>query len=188
MTSPILTLPQIPQSLEPELRDYLSNMAKILINKQKEEYGTIEKRIIDRLYPVGERYVQFPEPDGSWSEAKSPEVKFGGEWVCIFANEGVFFRTEGDPYGEGQEHQRTNGKQADQFQNHRVAWINYGYSGSASQYGHTKTDLSCAGGVQTNISAWVFANIAELSPNGVPRTGKETRPINRLMKIWERIA
>ena len=42
MSSPIIKLPQVPKDLDPELRDYLLNINKILIGKQNEDYGENE--------------------------------------------------------------------------------------------------------------------------------------------------
>ena len=47
MSSPIIKLPQVPNNLDPELRDYLLNINKILIKKQNEEYGENEKTIAE---------------------------------------------------------------------------------------------------------------------------------------------
>lgn len=121
------------------------------------------KSEIDLYYPVGERYVQLPEADGTFSSVKSPDVKFGGAWNCIFDNEGVFFRTEGGNANEA----RSNGLQADQIKSHR-----HGIGGATDSGSNGST-----GAQLTRKLSTIYTNY-----DG----GTETRPINRLMKIWER--
>ena len=174
MSSPILTLPQIPKNLDPEMRDYLTNLTKILVKKQNEEYGTLEKRIIDRLYPIGERYVQFPEPDGTFDSNKSPEVKFGGEWVCIFNDEGVFFRTEG---GNASESRGGTGIQGDVFKSHN-------HTGALPSGPIWFKRYNYGGGWPSELTPGDFNS----RYTGSTGNANETRPKNRLMRIWERIA
>ena len=57
MSSPIIKLPQVPKDLDPELRDYLLNINKILIGKQNEEYADVQKTksSVDNLQNYNER-------------------------------------------------------------------------------------------------------------------------------------
>lgn len=146
----------------------------------------IENYPLEVLYPVGARYIQFPEPDGSWNPAEAPGNKFGGIWVLRFATEGTFFRTEGDPVGEGQNQKRTNGLQNFQLQGFTVTIQTSRYDTAGGQ-----TGSRLAGNNQSN--PWpseadiTYQQIITNPAYGTLSIGKETRPINRLMRIYERI-
>lgn len=42
-SSPQIHLPQIPQNLDHNLKDYLSALSKVIIQKQIDDYSTIEE-------------------------------------------------------------------------------------------------------------------------------------------------
>lgn len=209
MSSPIIKLPQVPNNLDPELRDYLLNINKILIKKQNEEFGGFKKQVVDLLYPIGERYIQLPEPNGTFSDAKSPEVKFGGEWACIFDTEGAFFKTEGHeptqyyknnvltPYRDA------NGLAEDKVQImsgtlgrsslNNCGWSrNTDYKGTGVFATPSGTDgTSSVHGLSSGNYLRVHPTFnSRLSPNAKTtlNTNGRTEPVNRLMRIWERFA
>lgn len=154
----------------------------------------------DNRYPVGSYYIQFPDANSNDSEvafptSQSPANLFGGTWTRVWDNEGVFFRTEGDPYGEGQNHMRTNGKQLDTTQSHRHvsgtmriwdaitglygdipnAVVNIRYPVARYTDSLTSADLDYTSGLVQETG-------------GSPRTGYETRPLNRIIRVWKRTA
>lgn len=111
--------------------------------------------------PVGAAYVQFPglpDPGSLWS---------GTTWQKKFADEGVFFRTEGGyalPFEEGiQEHA---------LEDHY------------HQYLRATADFAAAEDVNAAALSWSNTNGtygANVDPN-------ETRPRNRTIRVWERIS
>ena len=56
--SPILTLPQIPQNLEPELRDYLSNLTKIMMNNREQDFS--DNEVVKSDIEVVNEYLYRP--------------------------------------------------------------------------------------------------------------------------------
>lgn len=180
-----LSLPQLPKQdqsgniNQQELIHFLSAIQRILSDKQREDFGEfekIEKRVIDLLYPVGSRYIQFPEPDGTWNSAEAPGNKFGGLWVLKFATEGVFFRTEG---GRSAESRGGTGIQGDIFKSHshlpgvNPQFITNTYPGT----GEWATPAKTPGHINMN-GGGVTASTG----------GTETRSINRIIRIYERTA
>lgn len=207
-----LTLPQLPKQdqsgniNQQELIHFLSAIQRILSDKQREDYEAyssissismeqIEQHIIEKLYPIGERYIQLPEPDGTFSSAKSPEVKFGGEWVCIFDDEGVFFKTEGYEPANFYKNNvltsyRTNGLSEDKMQRlyGRISFKaqpQWGREGVfASSYTYAERHESGKSGGQMLIFNSTESQYARTTTD----TAGRTEPTNRLMRIWERVA
>lgn len=139
-------------------------------------------------YPVGSFYVQYPDADSNtlataFPTSKSPATLFGGTWAEQWGSEGVFFRTLGDPYSEGQDHQRTNGKQTDQFEDHL-------HSSSAPPYGYVGAGQTGSSDANWNIKTGTNQATGASLTDGVNtlRSGKETRSLNRLIKVWKRTA
>ena len=206
MSSPIIKLPQVPNNLDPELRDYLLNINKILIKKQNEEFGGFKEQVVDLLYPVGERYIQLPEPDGTFSSAKSPEVKFGGEWACIFDEEGVFFKTEGheptqyykadsDGTPTLTPYRNDNGLAEDKIQYITGDLRIWGAAaGPSSSYGTGQvkfiqnTGNRYSSGVGGNAPLFTISPIYSPYNKSTSNLDGRTEPTNRLMRIWERVA
>lgn len=158
--------------------------------KRNGVWGTWKSEL-DIYYPIGERYIQLPEPDGTFSSAKSPEVKFGGEWVCVFDSEGVFFRTEG---AEGQT--RVDGLSESQIQDHKhwaakVASVEdlldtVGQKHAVATYSYYGNDNEYRlGRISGNANVGL---VGYIEGTGSANSGDFTEPRNRLLKIWERIA
>lgn len=132
-------------------------------------------------FPVGSQYVQFAETDGTFSASKSPSTLFGGTWSLKFATDSVFFRTEGGRAAEG----RSSGVQEDAFQGHWHDQWGLLASGAGAS---TPTP-----GFSNNSTIKSETNNSIRDPqsdrvNGEPRTAAETRPRNRLIRVWERTA
>lgn len=141
----------------------------------------------DNRYPVGSYYIQFPDANSNDSAvafptSQSPTNLFGGTWTKVFDTEGIFFRTEGNPYGEGQNHLRTNGKQSDTFQGHTLATSKGKLSTITNASYPLGNDVGTAHG-NGNIPYTIAT-----SSYGTPRIGYETRPLNRLIRVWKRTA
>ena len=128
----------------------------------------------EKAYPIGYIYTQYPEKD-------SPsEMGWYGTWTNKSSDfAGDFFRAEG-----GAASAFESGKQTDQMQGH---WHEV-----------TARTPNAAGGAEahvgfsTNSTATIITStrggpISD-GTNGTPRTGSETRPINRTVRIWERTA
>ena len=167
----------------------------------------LENYPLENLYPIGERYIQLPEPDGSFPAAKSPENKFGGEWVCIFDDEGVFFRTEwtDEPeeyYNSGSlVPYRVDGLSEDKMQRLYGNILNHGPGGfnrnfnssnitqSGAIYMHTFSGDRYSSGSGDSVARGLRFE-SSLSPYSktTADTDGRTEPKNRLMRIWERIA
>ena len=155
------------------------------------QYKQVNKNVIDLIEEnrgVGSYYVQYPAQNNNdiataFPVEDEPASLFGGTWVQVFDTEGLFFRTEGDPYGEGQNHERTDGKQTHQGQGHK-------HTGSVPGYSAVNQNrLTCQSG--SSFVKHISLSISGPSndgTNGTPKTGKENRSINRLIKIWRRTA
>lgn len=146
--------------------------------------GAAAKSIfVDAVRPVGSHYIQFAETDGTFASAKSPSTLFGGTWSLKFNTESVFFRTEGALAAEG----RTAGVQQDAFQGH---WHDQWYSGTSTASSPGSAALI---GVTSDNTVKASSNNSIRNAqsdgiNGTPRTTNETRPRNRLIRVWERTA
>jgi len=147
--------------------------------------------MVDTIYPVGVYYTQYPDAESNtlataFPSAQEPGSLFPGTtWVEQFSDEGVFFRTRGDPYSEGQDHKRTTGLQTDQIQghNHNLDINNVSYA-----TGDTLIGTAVAGTPNQTQKAFQAKSIRTDGTNGTPSVGKETRPLNRLFKVWKRTA
>jgi hypothetical protein len=147
--------------------------------------------MVDRIYPVGSFYVQYPnkntnDPDEAFPEALSPAKLFGGTWQEQWGNESIFFRTLGPHADEN----RING-----FQDYAIAPL----------YGHTsyvQTDRAAPGNGSDGIfSQYETMRIGTDGGNGdspghrnyfdsstQAKSSKfETRSRNRLIKVWKRV-
>jgi len=169
----------------------LNGFVRRLKNGVWESWGKISLQD----YPVGERYIQYPEPDGTFDSNKSPETKFGGEWVCIFADEGTFFKTEGHEPAQIYDNNvlvsyRVNGLSKDKSQ--RL----YGHvSGNCNVWNpphggvHLHSGSNGISGGSGGSPAATIHFMSERSPSArtTTDTAGRTEPQNRLMKIWERI-
>jgi len=110
------------------------------------------------VMPVGATYIQFPG-------YAAPSALFGGTWVAIFDNEGVFFRTPG-----GNASAFGSGIQADELKSHT----------------HRIPVASPRGG--GSGSPGVAENQYDVNRVTDPTGGVETRPRNRTIRVWARTA
>ena len=145
--------------------------------------------VIDIIYPIGSQYTMYAvaadnDPDVAFPVAERPATLYGGTWALLWDSEGVFFRTEGGSHTAG----RTNGLQADQFQGH---WHeNYKHQAVAG----TTTYFFPEDNGPNNLAAPSKIDVKHVREpisdgvNGTPRTGTETRPSNRLFRIYRRTA
>ena len=161
-------------------------------------------------WPVGVCYTQYPG-------TPTPQSIFGGSWKKLFANEGVFFRTEGGkslPFGAG--------IQSDENKSHSHSGVATG-SGAHS---HTRGTMNITGAVTINqiansgtgaffrssASAAASQSLSGYSgsrytfdasrswtgntsqapahthPLSINSSGDEARPINRTIVVWQRTA
>lgn len=161
----------------------------------KDSYSAIEAAVVAAVgkVPVGAWYTQYPSEESNtkttaFPTADEPAELFGGTWVQYYEDEGLFFKTEGDPLSQtdGENNARTDGVQTDAFQGH--------YHNSAYYY-------NIGGGATAHVLAATTAALLIEPPNfisvtgvttdatyGTKRISKETRPRNRLVKIWRRTA
>jgi len=173
------------------------------------EWSSIVSDVVNIVYPVGSFYVQYPDANtnttaDAFPDAKSPAVLFGGTWAKQWETEGSFFRTEGTPIsGETETTNRTDGRQTDSFMAHHHATTNPTHNhpvaaGTNFLYNdgskHAAAGSNVYGGTRLanttgNRATAVTADDAETDgSHGTPRTGYETRPMNRLVRIWKRTA
>jgi len=166
----------------------------------------LENYPLENLYTIGERYIQLPEPDGTFSSAKSPEFKFGGEWACIFDEEGVFFKTEGheptqyykaDSAGTPTltPYRNANGLAEDKIQYITGDLRIWGAAaGPSSSYGTGQvrfiqnTGNRYRSGVGGNAPLFTISPIYSPYNKSTSNLDGRTEPTNRLMRIWERVA
>jgi hypothetical protein len=155
-------------------------------NKDMDQY------IKDYLFPIGSFYVQFPQKNSNlifeaFPESETPEVLFGGTWQEQWPFESIFFRTRGTLSNED----RVNG-----FQDYALTHL-YGHMGW-TQSNYWKPGQGAEGVFGTNIEVKKIdtdsnsgevvghRNAFNLSDN-MWASNLETRPINKLMRVWKRI-
>ena len=139
--------------------------------------------ITARAMPIGAVYIQFPG-------YSAPSSLFGGTWSAIFDNEGIFFRTPG-----GEALSFGGGIQLDQIQ--RI----FGEVGNTDGHGFeglrgTKVatgPFSARNSVGRRTGSSSSSNqtrIIRFDTNDDPnvRSGSETRPRNRTVRVWVRTA
>lgn len=151
---------------------------------------TFEDTIRDMVYPVGCTYVQYPNPStGQFESNTLPTSLFGGIWELRFNDKGVFFRTEGGNSSEARD--GSTGIQQSALQNHthdtRISGnVNDLLSPGSKSYNPGGGNRYYIG---NHVHRWVdWGNKRSGSPIGVTTTGLETRPVNMLKRIWQRIA
>lgn len=155
--------------------------------------NALSSDIVNLIYPVGSFYVQYPDANSNTASTafpteKGPASLFGGTWAAQWDTEAVFFRTQGGPV-DTETDDRTNGLQTDQMQGHY-----HTFAGTYSQDGAGPQSPYTAYTMRDGYDSGTFSNTTEVkSPytdgtNGTPRTGKETRGRNRLIKVWKRTA
>jgi hypothetical protein len=140
-------------------------------------------------YPVGSYYTQYPNAasDDDATEfptSQRPATLFGGTWAEQWPTESIYFRTRGTLSDTG----RASGKQEDQIQGHRHSPLSpttrfVVYSGSGPYiYSYE------SGSYQAASSNAAIGDPITDGTNGTPRTGAETRVVNRRIKVWKRTA
>ncbi len=168
------------------------NITDILRLGSGQNVKTLKDYILDRLYPIGSFYVQYPDKNSNYDSdafpvSKSPGKLFGGDWQEQWPDESIFFRTRGPEAKEN----RVKGFQGDALkmfvgktalmQSNR--WIpGYGNNGifgggiHLEAIGTDAGDSSDIGHVNYFDSAYQ-SNMSKL----------ETRVRNRQIKVWKRI-
>jgi hypothetical protein len=145
--------------------------------------------VIDILYPIGSFYTQYPDAESNddaveFPVGSRPQTLFGGTWAEQWANESIFFRTRGTDSDSG----RTDGKQADQMQGHwHDAWARSAAGQGGSDRPSWFNDATGAN-IQMSVNNNFIRSPITDGTNGTPRVGPETRPTNRRIKIWKRVA
>jgi len=153
----------------------------------------------DFIYPVGSYYTQYPDAASNidsieFPTSQRPETLFGGTWAEQWPTESVYFRTSGTLSDTG----RASGKQEDQFQDWQLG-ASADSAGARDYWGRALNRdywLSMATGAtycSLNICTVQQGGANKLKAmndgtNGTPRTGAETRVVNRRIKVWKRTA
>lgn len=154
-----------------------------------------DARIIALAHPVNSIYVQYPtEPSNTLSTAfpasHHPGTLFGGSWTLLWNGEGVFFRTEGTG-ATADNTGRSNGRQQDQMQ--RVTGdfgndaIRVHLTSGTNNGAFSRQNYGAAGPIGSGTGCRYFFNSAN-SPNAraSATNNGETRPVNRLMRVYRR--
>lgn len=132
--------------------------------------------MVARLKTIGETYVQYPNE-------KSPEELFGGQWVKLFDNEAVFFRTEGVNAKSF-----NGGVQTDAIRNIKGS---FGAEGLSRDTGRTSSSGALyherrTHGAYGGTGYWGSAQIGFDASRTVP-TANENRPKNMTYRIWKMV-
>jgi hypothetical protein len=201
---------KINSSFEPFVNDFTAPKdIKTLINNCNNEGNVIyndlnvaknikignktgEQYIKDYLFPIGSFYVQFPEKNSNiifeaFPDSQTPEVLFGGTWQEQWPFESIFFRTRGTLSNEDRE----NG-----FQNYALKHM-YGHMGwtqtnlwkpgqGADGVFGKDIDIKEIGTDSSKGEVAGHRNVMSMIDK-IPLSFLETRPNNRLMRIWKRI-
>jgi hypothetical protein len=157
-------------------------------------------------YPIGSTYEQLPDDSGTFDADEEPGALFGGTWAKQWDDEGVFFRTEGYTYSESDETGgRSSGVQRSQMQLLQGKADSYreytdGYnmlqnaSGvfSSNNAGSANTTTirwtRTTTGTSLNRGEFIFSSAGSANARTSATTSGETRPTNRLIRKWKRMA
>lgn len=185
-------LPVIPADIVGEHRVFFDDLLKVMasaIRNTRLDLDTINSAITDVVHPVGSFYVQFADANSNttataFPDAYAPATLFGGTWAKQWDTEGISFKTEGDVLSQtnGELNNRTNGLQTDMLQGH---WHNFYAVASIAGYGGVY-EVPGSSPAALHVDA-VRVAISD-GTNGTPRLGKETRPRNRMIRVWKRTA
>ena len=178
--------------------NWTSNNPTLVAGEQGHETDTGRRKVGDGStawtgldyivpFPIGAFYTQYPNAASNtlstaFPSSQEPATLWGGTWTLKWDSDGVFFRTEGGSHTSG----RSSGKQDDQFQGHfhDLQVTNRTPDGTSNNAGTSGGSASVPIGEE---SRGVRQPIGD-GTNGTPRTGAETRPTNRLFRIWQRTA
>jgi hypothetical protein len=167
----------------------MSNLERIRFNGES---------LLDALYPIGYQYVMHAvaasdDPDVAFPVAQRPEAMWPNTtWELLWADGGVFFRTEGTGGFTDVDTGRVDGLQRDQMQ--RITGATNSYICASTSGGTvgavTMTYLSRQFG---SGSTGFYNNLSINSANSPDArasasTAGETRPTNRLFRIYRRTA
>ena len=139
--------------------------------------------LFDLFYPIGYQYRMVAvaasnDPDVAFPPAERPENMWPDTtWERLWHLEGVFFRTEGGSHTSG----RTDGLQPDQMQGHH-----HDVRGTATNPGSERLLTYSTFGF--NELHKIATTMQSDGTNGTPRVGSETRPVNRLERVYRRTA
>jgi hypothetical protein len=164
--------------------------------------------LLDLIYPVGYQYEMYAvaasnDAAVAFPEAERPAALFGGTWALLWDSDGVFFRTEGDGGYADVTTGRTDGQQRDQMQRITGSFnlSRRGTGGGArlatpntGALGQTQNGGEGFSGAAETLSATYNSDLMTLNSANSPdarasaSTAGETRPTNRLMRIYRRTA
>ncbi|ELP6119263.1 TPA: hypothetical protein I7730_01435 [Vibrio vulnificus] len=132
------------------------------------------------MYPVGSTYTQF-------AGYPEPSQLYGGSWGRIYANDAVFFRTEG-PNSKG----FGTGIQGDAIRNITGQFgVNLGESdGALHAFSGAFSGASMKWGGAAHTVNWPanYARQANFNASRVVPTSNENRPKNVTIRVWVRTA
>lgn len=157
-------------------------------------------------FPIGAFYTQYPNAASNtlataFPSSQEPATLWGGTWALKWDSDGVFFRTEGDNGYSDVTGGRSSGLQRDQGQKitgqitiisndaTRVGILAF-ESGALSRTGEDAPGLldSSATGVTSRPQSLSFDSADSPDSRASATTAGETRPTNRLFRIWQRTA
>lgn len=170
--TPDIQIPQLPDSLDPQLRDFLNAIQKILSQKQTDDYSA-NQELLDSRFPVGTYYAQFPAAASNTDSVafpteESPAALYGGTWEEQWTGEGIVFQT-----AETTDHYtRTNGLMEDHLLNH-THYVMTNWSG-INGWG-----LILNAYMQDGSTGYVSTSF---------RSGSRNAHRNRNFKVWKRIS
>lgn len=182
-------IPEVPAELKDEaikswisgkLNPFFNALLKVLQQKQKDDSEENTKSNNNKL-PIGSWYTQYANSTGVFSDDEEPAVLFGGTWTEPFSTEYVFFRTEGES------ETRTDGLQLDQFLSH-LHYIRKNGTDIEPQstvWSNTEYPQAVPGG-SYGSNQTLGVGLPKTDGTYTLRTGSETRPRNRLIKVWYR--
>ena len=155
--------------------------------------------LFDLFYPIGYQYrmvavAASDDPDVAFPIAERPETLWPDTtWERLWHLEGVFFRTEGDSTTADNDG-RVDGLQADQHQRlegvvnfpNRVAATSG--TGAFSKTVNRPTHQRPSTGTESHRNGLIFDSADSPDARASATTNGETRPVNRLERVYRRTA
>jgi len=152
--------------------------------------------VLDMIHPVGSTYDQYPDELGAFADEERPQELWPDTtWSLIHNTEGVFFRTEGGDAAED----RTAGLQDSAVE--RITGKLQVATSDSIQFLTDTTTITQEGALTIIASTSNKRSISNGSSTGKYPMGMnfdsgdsltsntsdtETRPINRVKRIWKR--